>query len=85
MRASYADVEMGTFGIELPEGMEAVIEEQVEESGLYTSKSELIRDAVRHLLQSGASPARDASVHVNHQQIDRVDADSLEDVKSEQE
>lgn len=82
---TYASVQMGTFEIELPAGMEDDITEYIEEHGDYTSKSELIRDAVRHLLHSESSPYQDASIHINQQQIDRVDTDSLEDVKSEQE
>lgn len=75
---------MGTLEIELPDGLETEIEEYIEDRGTYLSKSELIRDAVRHLLRS-ESMVSDESVRVNQQQIDRVDADSLEDVKSEQE
>lgn len=76
---------MGTFELELPDGMEDEIETYLDEADYYTGKSELIRDAVRHLLRSEHSSSQDRDVHVNQQQIERVDADSLEDVKSEQE
>jgi Arc/MetJ-type ribon-helix-helix transcriptional regulator len=76
---------MGTFELELPDGMEEDFEANLDESNQYTSKSELIRDAVRHHLQSEHSVAYSGSIHINQQQIDRVDADTLEDVKSEQE
>jgi hypothetical protein len=75
---------MGTFELELPDGMEEDIEARLDESNHYTSKSELIRDAVRHLLQSDGSATYPGSIHINQQQIDWVDADTLEDVKSEQ-
>lgn len=42
---------MGTFELELPAGMEDDIEVYLDETDHYTSKSELIRDAVRRFLR----------------------------------
>ncbi|TQQ78738.1 hypothetical protein EGH24_12890 [Halonotius terrestris] len=76
---------METFELELPDGMEDDIEEYLSENNYYLNKSELMRDALRHVLYSENPPGYNGSIHVNQQQIDRVDSDSLEDVKSEQE
>lgn len=76
---------MGTFEPELPDGMGDEIEAYIDGADYRTSMSELIRDAVRHLLRSEQSSSRDGGIHVNQQRIDRVDADPLEDAKSERE
>jgi Arc/MetJ-type ribon-helix-helix transcriptional regulator len=81
----YCRIAMGTFELELPDGMEEDIESHIDESNRYTSKSELIRDAVRHRLESRESLSYSGSIRINQQQIDHVEADSLDDVKSEQE
>lgn len=85
MTVLYSHRDRGAFEIELPEGIEEDIETHLTENGQYTSKSELIRDAIRHLLYSEDASGKDRGIHVNQQQIDRVDADSLEEIKSEQE
>lgn len=48
---------MSTLNVKLPEGMEEEIEAFLDEHPRYMNKSELARDALRHMLDA-AGPAR---------------------------
>jgi Arc/MetJ-type ribon-helix-helix transcriptional regulator len=76
---------MSTLNVKLPEGMEAEIEVFLEEHPRYMNKSELARDALRHMLDAagtgaGGPPAEDDPLFsaptvtvddpVNHDEID---------------
>lgn len=50
---------MATLNVKVPDGMEEEIEAYLEEHPRYLNKSELVRDALRHVLAAGdASPGR---------------------------
>lgn len=44
---------MSTLNVKIPDGMEADLESFLEENPQYLNKSELVRDALRHVLASG--------------------------------
>lgn len=75
---------MGPIEIELPDGMEAQINSHVDEQPPSPGKSEFVRDAIRRLLAFDGRPRFRSGIYVSQQQIESVEAVSLEDVNAEQ-
>lgn len=61
----YRNVEMETFEIELPDGVEDEIEAYLGEESHNTNENELIEDAIRHLLYSEHSTNTGRRMYIN--------------------
>lgn len=65
---------MATLNVKVPDEMEADIEAFLAEHPHYLNKSELVRDAIRHLIaEPRLSPDVLAKVRAGREQIDRGD------------
>jgi Arc/MetJ-type ribon-helix-helix transcriptional regulator len=76
---------MGSFELELPDGLEEQIDTYLDETSQYLSKSELVRDAVRRVLENDTTAGVSGEVYINSQHVDTVRTESLKDVKAEHE
>ena len=72
---------MSTLNVKVPDEMETDIQDFLEEQPHYLNKSELVRDAVRHLIDSPrlSAHARE-DIRVSREQIDAGDTVALEDL-----
>lgn len=71
---------MSTLNVKVPEEMEEDIEDFLERHPHYMNKSELVRDAVRHLLHEGQlSEWVREDIEVSREQIERGETVTLED------
>lgn len=72
---------MSTLNVKIPDEMEADIEAFLEDHPHYLNKSELARDAIRHLLDSPRLSQRTREDdRVSREQIDSGDVVALDDV-----
>ncbi len=73
---------MATLNVKVPDEMEADIEAYLDEHPHYLNKSELVRDAIRHLITGHRlSPEVRAKVQEGRAQVARgEDVTSLDDV-----
>lgn len=73
---------MATLNVKVPDEMEADIEAYLAEHPHYLNKSELVRDAIRHLIaRHRLSPEVQAKVHEGREQVARgEDVTSLDEV-----
>ncbi|WP_436928390.1 ribbon-helix-helix domain-containing protein [Halosimplex halobium] len=73
---------MSTLNVKIPDEMDDDLREFLEEHPHYLNKSELVRDALRHLMDSQqlADWARD-DIRVSRDQIDEGDTVALDDLE----
>jgi Arc/MetJ-type ribon-helix-helix transcriptional regulator len=72
---------MSTLNVKVPDEMDEDIEAFLEANPHYLNKSELVRDAVRHLIEHPRLSDRTLEDdRVSRQQIDDADVTALEDV-----
>lgn len=78
---------MGTLNVKIPDEMEGDIEAFLEANPHYMNKSELVRDALRHVIQSnqplGAARPRDDDPLLSAPTVtveEPVDEDDIDDV-----
>lgn len=72
---------MSTLNVKVPDEMEKDIQEFLKEHPHYLNKSELVRDALRHLIESpGLSARAREDVRASREQIDAGDTVALEDL-----
>ena len=76
---------VGSFELELPDGLEEQIDTHLKETSGYLSKSELVRDAVRRFLEDNADGPSGNRIYLNSQHISTLRTESLKDVKAEHE
>ena len=73
---------MSTLNVKIPDEMEDDVEAFLEEHPHYLNKSELVRDALRHLIGSQRlAPWAREDVRVSREQIDAGKTVSLEDLE----
>ena len=75
---------MGSITIKVPDDMERTVEEYAEESGRYMSTSELMRDAVRRLIDDHpvrlSQWAREQA-EISEEQFERGESVSLDELE----
>jgi Arc/MetJ-type ribon-helix-helix transcriptional regulator len=72
---------MSTLNVKIPDEMEADIDAFLEANPHYLNRSELVRDAVRHLIEQPRLADRTlADDRVSRQQIDDGDVVALDDL-----
>ncbi|QLH80236.1 ribbon-helix-helix domain-containing protein [Halosimplex pelagicum] len=73
---------MSTLNVKIPDEMDDDLKEFLEEHPHYLNKSELVRDALRHLMDSQqlADWARD-DIRVSREQIDEGETVALDDLE----
>lgn len=72
---------MSTLNVKIPDGMEDDLEEYLKDHPHYLNKSELARDAIRHLLDESRLSRRTLEDdRVSREQIDDGNVVSLDDV-----
>ena len=73
---------MSTLNVKIPDEMDEDLQAFLEEHPHYLNRSEMVRDALRHLIDSQqlAEWARD-DVRVSREQIEAGDTVSLEDLE----
>jgi Arc/MetJ-type ribon-helix-helix transcriptional regulator len=73
---------MSTLNVKIPDEMETDIQEFLEEHPHYLNKSELVRDAVRHLIKPPqlSEQARE-DVRVSREQIEAGETVALDDLE----
>jgi len=73
---------MSTLNVKIPDEMETDIQEFLEEHPHYLNKSELVRDAVRHLIEPPqlSEQARE-DVRVSREQIEAGETVALDDLE----
>lgn len=73
---------MSTLNVKIPDEMDEDLQAFLEEHPHYLNRSEMVRDALRHLIDSQqlADWARD-DVRVSREQIEAGDTVSLEDLE----
>jgi len=78
----YSRNTMSTLNVKIPDEMEDDLEEFIEEHPHYLNKSELVRDAIRHLLVSQrlSDWARE-DVRVSRKQIEAGETVTLDDLE----
>ena len=73
---------MSTLNVKIPDEMEDDVEAFLEEHPYYLNKSELVRDAIRHLIVSQRlSPWAREDVRVSREQIEDGETVALEDLE----
>ncbi|TQQ83026.1 hypothetical protein EGH24_06230 [Halonotius terrestris] len=73
---------MSTLNVKIPDEMETDIQEFLEEHPHYLNKSELVRDAVRHLIEPPqlSEQARE-DVRVSREEIENGDTVALDELE----
>jgi len=73
---------MSTLNVKIPDEMEDDLQTYLESHPHYLNKSELVRDALRHIMESPplSDQARE-DVRVSREQIDAGDTVALEDLE----
>jgi Arc/MetJ-type ribon-helix-helix transcriptional regulator len=73
---------MSTLNVKIPDEMEDDLQYFLEEHPYYLNKSELVRDAVRHLIESsGLSDRAREDIQTSREQIEAGQTISLEDLE----
>lgn len=73
---------MSTLNVKVPDEMEEDIQDFLEEHPHYLNKSELVRDALRHLIESSRLSARTREdIRVSREQIEAGETVALEDLE----
>ena len=73
---------MSTLNVKIPDEMEDDVEAFLEEHPHYLNKSELVRDALRHLIVSQRlSPWAREDVRVSREQIEAGETVAIEDLE----
>ena len=73
---------MSTLNVKIPDGMENDLQAYLESHPHYINKSELVRDALRHMIESPplSDQARE-DIRVSREQIETGDTVALEDLE----
>lgn len=73
---------MSTLNVKVPDEMDDDIQDFLEEHPHYLNKSELVRDALRHLIESrGLSERAREDIRVSREQIEAGETVALEDLE----
>jgi Arc/MetJ-type ribon-helix-helix transcriptional regulator len=73
---------MSTLNVKVPDEMDDDIQDFLEEHPHYLNKSELVRDALRHLIESqGLSDRTREDIRVSREQVEAGDTVALEDLE----
>jgi Arc/MetJ-type ribon-helix-helix transcriptional regulator len=73
---------MSTLNVKIPDEMDEDLQDFLEEHPHYLNKSELVRDALRHLIESrGLSARTREDIRVSREQIESGDTVALDDLK----
>jgi len=73
---------MSTLNVKIPDEMEDDLQDFLEEHPHYLNKSELVRDALRHLIESqGLSDRAREDIRVSREQIEAGDTVALDDLE----
>lgn len=73
---------MSTLNVKIPDEMETDLQDFLEEHPHYLNKSEVVRDALRHLIESrGLSDRAREDIRVSREQIARGETVALEDLE----
>jgi len=73
---------MSTLNVKIPDEMDDDLREYLEEHPHYLNKSELVRDAIRHLIESrGLSDRAREDVRVSREQFEAGEAVSLDELE----
>jgi len=73
---------MSTLNVKIPDEMDEDLQDFLEEHPHYLNKSELVRDALRHLIESRRLSARTREdIRVSREQIESGDTVALDDIE----
>lgn len=73
---------MSTLNVKIPDEMEDDLQAFLDEHPHYLNKSELVRDALRHMIESsGLSDRAREDIRVSREQIEAGDTVALEDLE----
>lgn len=73
---------MSTLNVKVPDEMDDDIQDFLEEHPHYLNKSELVRDALRHLIESqGLSDRTREDIRVSREQVEAGETVALEDLE----
>lgn len=73
---------MSTLNVKIPDEMEADLQAYLEENPHYLNKSELVRDALRHMIESPSlSDRAREDVRVSREQIESGRTVALDDLE----
>jgi len=73
---------MSTLNVKIPDEMEDDLQAYLEANPHYLNKSELVRDAIRHLIESGGLSERATEdIRVSREQIDAGDTVGLDELE----
>jgi len=73
---------MSTLNVKIPDEMDDDLREYLEEHPHYLNKSELVRDALRHLIESrGLSDQAREDIQVSREQFEAGESVSLDELE----
>lgn len=73
---------MSTLNVKIPDEMEDELQAFLDEHPYYLNKSELVRDALRHMIESsGRSDRSREDIRVSREQIEAGEIVALEDLE----
>lgn len=76
---------MGTVNVNVPDGLQAEMDEYIEETGMYVNQSELVRDAIRRRIEERAQLSAESlrKIEQSKREIERGETFTVDEVREQ--